>query len=259
MIFVPVASRKSAPSSGRGFTLVELLVVIAILAILAGILFPTFTAARGKAREASCLSNLRQLGMGVQLYAQDYDGIVPWAKDASDAFVPSMWDESPECRRMLDRMPYLHPTRYRDRLPDAGALAPYVRSDEVWRCASDTGFDVLDNNDSCGGPCPLPARPTMFKAFGSSYLFRTELAFRGLMLEQAVGIDPDGVERGPAEINVLFDGSGAWHGTSWMPGRMGLRYNVVFADGHAGNLDRSRYMRAWETRIAPEGEAIRCR
>ncbi len=57
----------------RGFTLIELLVVIAIIAILAAILFPVFARAREKARQTSCLSNLKQLGLGMLMYAQDYD------------------------------------------------------------------------------------------------------------------------------------------------------------------------------------------
>lgn len=58
-----------------GFTLIELLVVIAIIAILAAILFPVFAQARQKAKEASCLSNLKQIGLGLMMYAQDYDEI----------------------------------------------------------------------------------------------------------------------------------------------------------------------------------------
>src|SRR5438034_10700036 len=56
----------------NGFTLIELLVVIAIIAILAAILFPVFAQARDKARSAACLSNLKQLGQGAMMYAQDY-------------------------------------------------------------------------------------------------------------------------------------------------------------------------------------------
>jgi prepilin-type N-terminal cleavage/methylation domain-containing protein/prepilin-type processing-associated H-X9-DG protein len=61
-----------------GFTLIELLVVIAIIAILAAILFPVFAKAREKARQSSCLSNLRQIGTSILAYAQDYDEMFPW-------------------------------------------------------------------------------------------------------------------------------------------------------------------------------------
>jgi prepilin-type N-terminal cleavage/methylation domain-containing protein/prepilin-type processing-associated H-X9-DG protein len=57
----------------RGFTLIELLVVIAIIAILAAILFPVFAQARAKARQSVCLSNIKQLGLALGMYIQDYD------------------------------------------------------------------------------------------------------------------------------------------------------------------------------------------
>ncbi len=73
-------SKKGTP----GFTLIELLVVIAIIAILAAILFPVFARAREKARQANCLSNIRNLTLGAQMYSDDYDGAllqcgpIPW-------------------------------------------------------------------------------------------------------------------------------------------------------------------------------------
>src|SRR5947208_16218835 len=67
----------SARTQKRGFTLIELLVVIAIIAILAAILFPVFAQAREKARQTTCLSNLKQLGLGFRMYLQDYDDTFP--------------------------------------------------------------------------------------------------------------------------------------------------------------------------------------
>jgi len=60
-----------------GFTLIELLVVIAIIAILAAILFPVFAQAREKARQTSCLSNEKQIALGIMMYVQDYDEVFP--------------------------------------------------------------------------------------------------------------------------------------------------------------------------------------
>src|SRR5881275_1384127 len=70
--FLPVR-----PRVRTAFTLIELLVVIAIIAILAAILFPVFAQARAKARQATCMSNLKQLGLGVMMYVQDYEGAYP--------------------------------------------------------------------------------------------------------------------------------------------------------------------------------------
>ena len=90
----------------KGFTLIELLVVIAIIAILAAILFPVFARAREKAREASCLSNLKQIGLAVMQYNTDYDGLFPFSTRANPS---GSW---------------------------AHMLQPYIRNWQIIRCPS---------------------------------------------------------------------------------------------------------------------------
>jgi prepilin-type N-terminal cleavage/methylation domain-containing protein/prepilin-type processing-associated H-X9-DG protein len=80
--------------TASAFTLIELLVVIAIIAILAAILFPVFAQARAKARQTSCLSNMKQVGLGVMMYAQDYDEVLPGNSRLSAAVTDPRWPDS---------------------------------------------------------------------------------------------------------------------------------------------------------------------
>jgi prepilin-type N-terminal cleavage/methylation domain-containing protein len=253
--------RTFTPARCSAFTLVELLTVIGIIAVLAAILFPVFATVRGKARQTTCQSNLRQIGMAFQMYISDYDGLIPYARDSSDRAVPSMWSFSGSgCQTKINTMPMIHPW------PDAtqpggfenGVLDSYIKSRDIWRCAGDTGFDYLDNNDSCGGPCPMPARPTMYEKYGGSYLFRTSLALAQIPLDNLNGRAPNGQTVGPAGINILFDGNGSWHGSPFALGRSSLRYVTLYGDGHAKFLTNDKYQEAWSTSIVSDPGANPC-
>jgi prepilin-type N-terminal cleavage/methylation domain-containing protein/prepilin-type processing-associated H-X9-DG protein len=207
-----------------GFTLIELLVVIAIIAILAALLFPVFAKARGKAREISCISNLRQLGMSLSMYADDCDGLYPFAVDPADYKTPQIWNSQPEFQAIIPFMTHID-----------DALAPYTKSKEMFHCPADIGFDLEDFTgiEIDPGGTPANAFPSSFKKFGTSYYYRTELAYKHAGQQS--------IQR-PAEVNILFDGAGHWHGTNIPPS---LRYNVVFGDGHAKSQTRNQLDTLW--------------
>src|SRR5580692_1236469 len=84
-------------SHKKAFTLIELLVVIAIIAILAAILFPVFAQARESARKTSCLSNMKQISLGLTMYVQDYDERFPvWVNDITAN--PCVGPDNPPCQ-----------------------------------------------------------------------------------------------------------------------------------------------------------------
>lgn len=201
----------------KGFTLIELLVVIGVIAVLAALLFPVFSSVRAKARQTTCVSNLKQIGIGIALYAQDSDQKFALGVDPVDKFTGA-WIGTP-FQTEATQLPLL---------PDV--LQPYISSKEVWHCPSDTGFDTLDPTL---GLTPLTARPTSFDAYGMSYFYRTELAFKEETLAGLSGVDFTGKQYGASEINVLCDCDGTWHGGSDYDEK---RYNVLMGDGHVKNL-----------------------
>jgi prepilin-type N-terminal cleavage/methylation domain-containing protein/prepilin-type processing-associated H-X9-DG protein len=124
-----------------GFTLIELLVVIAIIALLAAILFPVFAQARAKARQATCASNLRQIGLAVQMYAQDFDGYyVP--KYNCTQFATEFRDHCILPARRADRYNLIEPPVPEWLAPSDAPpgtpylLQPYIKNDEVRKCPS---------------------------------------------------------------------------------------------------------------------------
>src|SRR5436190_13025615 len=114
----------------NGFTLIELLVVIAVMAILVAILFPVFAQAREKARQASCLSNLKQIGAAMLIYTEDYDTRYPGGGE----FRWELWAPGPQ--GSWDKLPTACCGDVARRNV-AVLLQPYLRNTHVFLCPSD--------------------------------------------------------------------------------------------------------------------------
>lgn len=218
-----------------GFTLVELLVVVAILSLLAALLLPVFAQARSRARESVCLSNLRQIGLAIAMYAEDYEGLYPYAIDPADRDTPQIWEAFPEFQAQLPTLPWLHEV-----------LQPYIKSAALFHCPGDTGIFIEDFTALL-----LNAKPTSFGKYGTSYLYRTEIALRHL---------GDFSFQEPARVNVLMDGSGIWHGSGpsdeavgverWFKNNPQLfqrRFNTLHGDGHVKGLTFHQLQTLWDS------------
>ena len=117
----------------RAFTLIELLVVIAIIAILAAILFPVFAQAKASAKASSCMSNMCQIGLGVQMYVNDSDDRM---------FYRSGWANSRSGNTTV-----IGQGETKDEFRWWNLLMPYVRNDNIWVCAADA-LPTLGNDAS---------------------------------------------------------------------------------------------------------------
>jgi len=207
----------------RGFTLIELLVVIAIIAILAAILFPVFARAREKARQSSCLSNVKQLGLGVIMYIQDTD----------ERFPPKYWNYV-----HVPGVAYPLTTNY---MTWAELIAAHVKNDQVFQCP---------NYQPTQSMMPQTTFPCAYNYNGANPQYANDLSTAGLDYALMGDI------RAPATTVMIYDGwtmdsfwipsdqaaliSGQpgssavnWNYTSWnIVKRHNDGCNICYVDGH---------------------------
>jgi prepilin-type N-terminal cleavage/methylation domain-containing protein/prepilin-type processing-associated H-X9-DG protein len=173
----------------RAFTLIELLVVIAIIAILAAILFPVFAQAKEAAKKANCLSNMKQIGIGLFLYLGDEDDKMPDRRDIKNSLGYRQWTTWPPSD------------------PRAGwaeiTLQPYLKNAQIWSCTTwkeERAIQVKQNNSNY-------------------WMWRFDRAGTTVELDNFWGKTPDqalndlqiannptvGIPQGTADVEVLVD------------------------------------------------------
>lgn len=220
----------------RAFTLIELLVVISIISILAAILFPVFARARENARRTSCLSNQRQIGLGIMQYVQDYDETYPSTQRYTNAAETGTtfwyWDIEPYIK---DFQIFRCPSSTQGYGPAAasydwnrvvdGIKHPYVRagnygaSQLLMRVRNATNYPYVKMS-----AVVAPATTYMIMDSGSFQIYPTLATAPGSTYEYLPGMGALGV---PAGASV------GRYGDDFQRGRHFGGINVIFADGHA--------------------------
>ncbi|HEY3331943.1 MAG TPA: DUF1559 domain-containing protein [Capsulimonadaceae bacterium] len=260
----------------KGFTLIELLVVIAIIAILSAILFPVFAGAREKARQSGCLSNLKQIGLGLIQYSQDYDetAIQPWYSNEVTVHLGASADDAASVisTGATGNQPGFNGNPKLDGVNNytwIDAVYPYIKSTHVFDCPSQSSngasgytpikipITLQGSNGSYGISAQYLKCPNSPCSMGwAGNLSKVTSPSQTIWVNDSINIHNSGASRenyidtnnGPI-YNPFFYTAGSTVGGSTInfpaAGNHGDGYlaflhqdqiNAVFADGHAKTM-----------------------
>jgi len=246
----------------RAFTLIELLVVIAIIAILAAILFPVFAQAREKAKATSCLSNAKQIGLGLHMYLQDYD----------EKFVATRWSDVTDACGVGGTA--INGSQWNV------MIQPYIKNTQIFACPSDstppgTGVSqsrkrsyVLTSGprDRLNGDCSAPGGISHTDWGAALAEINTPASMVACYERWESGSNLDN----PFSVHQDLSGTQDWCQYADPTGKSWLQYprkshwfdsspnfdpqhvqraTLVFADGHAKQL---KYEQTWSSGGGPE-------
>jgi prepilin-type N-terminal cleavage/methylation domain-containing protein/prepilin-type processing-associated H-X9-DG protein len=202
--------QRSSSRVRSGFTLIELLIVIAIIAILAAILFPVFARARENARRSACLSNLKQIGLGVMQYTQDYDERLP---------------------RRVAGTPADEYGADNNALTWKIIIEPYVKSRQLFACPSNSGNATNDVSE--------PAYPVSYVTNGANDIIDAGGGTTAMPKGTGVSLAAVGA---PAQTILITECSPDWlftetgfNDSGTFAGHLNT-VNFLFADGHVKAL-----------------------
>jgi prepilin-type N-terminal cleavage/methylation domain-containing protein/prepilin-type processing-associated H-X9-DG protein len=211
--------RHNKPSrKDQGFTLIELLVVIAIIAILASILFPVFARARENARRASCQSNLKQIGIAMMQYTQDYD----------EKYIPF---QGPISQTTSSGAPGLGETF-------VSVIQPYIKSTQVFICPSATGTTVTTSGtagDHNWGVTGSDWHDPSTGSYGmNTSLEDSSLASVSAPATRILFFDSAWYTAGGVTVGLV--GDPIWEATRHFDG-----IDIAYADGHVKWIGKNRF------------------